>query len=114
MTHYKGKIQEREFRTYDDNGELLALIEDDGSSQDENDLTDVSFRRIKHIESVKEKGSSFGKPWKIKTSYLDHQTGNYISLLHTTISYNQYGLEKQREIIDSQGKRYASFIANIS
>lgn len=108
LTHYKGKIQEREFRAYDDNGELLILIEDDGSSKDENDLTDVNFRRMKQIESVKEKGPSFGKPWKIKTFYRDHQTGNDVPVLQTTISYDSHGFEKERETIDSKGRKYLS------
>jgi len=105
LSRYKGKIQERIFQTYDENGELQIYIEDDGSSEDENNLEDVEFRKIKSIESIKEKGPSFGKPWKIYDSYLDKISGNVVLLKKTIFSYDSKGCERQREIIDSQGKQ---------
>src|SRR5262249_46727298 len=41
---YNGRIQERRFFTYDDNGEIIASIEDNGSATEVSSLADVTFR----------------------------------------------------------------------
>lgn len=105
---YEGKIQERTFCTYDDNGELQTLIEDDGSGEEENHLQDVSFRKIKEIETVKEKGPSFGKPQKISEFYLNKQTGGRTLLKETFLTYDSQGCEREQKIIDSHGRSYVS------
>lgn len=109
LYHYEGKIQERIFRHYDDNGEVHTLIEDDGSSEEENNLHDVTFRKIKYIESVKKKGPSFGKPEVIVEFCRHKYSGESIFLRKTTFFYDEQGCEKKQVITDSQGKEYISF-----
>ena len=103
LCKYEGKIQERSFRTYDDNGQLQTLIEDDGSGENESDLQDVTFRKIKQIEAVTYAGASFGKPQRICEYYRDHQTGYPTFLRETLIAYDDKGCEKERKSYDSQG-----------
>ena len=98
----EGKILERTFCSYDDNGELKTLIEDDGSSEDPANLKDVHYRKIKRVTAVSEHCAAFGKPEKIKESYLD-ETGEEISLQETLISYDAKGCETTRKIFDSKG-----------
>jgi len=105
---YKGKIQERIFHTYDENGEVESLIEDDGSGEEVSDLQDVTYRKMKQIESVKATGPSFGKPEVIREFYRDKQTGESVLLRYTTLSYDIQGCEKEQVIVDSQGRRYVS------
>jgi len=102
LTQYDGKIQERKFCTYDDLGELSIIIEDDGSSRDENSLQDVTLRRIRRINPINEKGAAFGKPQKISEYYLDRQTGGEVFLKEIHLSYDGRGCERERKTIDSR------------
>jgi hypothetical protein len=94
---YQERIQERTFCTYDDNGQLKTLIEDNGSGEEESDLTNVTFRKIKQIESITKPQAAFGKPKKISEFYR-HQTGQTTLLKETIISYDTKGCENERSI----------------
>ena len=96
LCKYNGTIQERKFCTYDANGQLASLIEDDGSREDESDLKDVTFRRHKTIEMNTEPGAAYGKPKKI----IEYQ-GHEVPLKTTLINYDHKGCEIKREILDS-------------
>ncbi len=108
LCYYDGRIQERNFRSYDENGEVASIIEDNGSSDDVRDLNQVTYRNLRTIESIQEKGASFGKPWKIKEHYVDLATKQPIFLKETIYTYDDLGQEKEKTIIDSKGNRYAS------
>ena len=103
LCQYNGKVQERTFCTYDDNGEIQTLIEDDGSSAEENDLSDVTFRKIKHIQAVKEQGPSFGKPQKI-SAFMHQPQGEPLLLRETYLTYDEKGCEKERQVFDGKGQ----------
>jgi hypothetical protein len=70
MQSYDGKIQERIFYTYDDNGEIKSKIEDDGSSINTEDNEDVTYQRVTTILPVANpKTASYGKPREIIEGY---------------------------------------------
>lgn len=98
--HYDGIIQERLFTHYDGNGQPSLIIEDDGSSNKEDNLTNVTYRRSKVIYPVNAPGAAFGKPDKIEEYYLD---GTSKTLLRTThFAYNTNGKEISAKVYDSQ------------
>lgn len=101
LHHYDGRIQERFFYTYDDNGELQKSIEDNGSDEEENDLTDVTFRKVKTIEAVQDSTPAFGKPRKQTESYLLGEA--LIPLKTTEFFYDKHGNEIQQKISNSGG-----------
>lgn len=101
LCKYQGSIQERTFCTYDDNGEIVTLIEDDGSSEDPERLENVTYRKIKRITPVTLPCAAFGKPKKISESYLA-KTGEEILLKETYLAYDAMGCESEREVYDSQ------------
>ena len=99
---YQGKIQERFFWEYDVNGQVHISIEDDGSSKEVDDLTGVTFRRIKTIEAEQDsKLPSFGKPKCMEEFYLDN--GELILLKRTELFYDAQGNENGQKVYDSQG-----------
>lgn len=99
---YQGKIQERFFREYDDNGQVHISIEDDGSSQKVDDLTDVTFRRVKTVAAKRNsKLPSFGKSKRIVESYLDN--GQLIPLKQTEFFYDAQGNENGQKVYDGKG-----------
>lgn len=77
--HYNGKIQERIFRNFDENGQESSCIEDNGSREEAADLTDVTYRRVKITRACQQEGKpSFGKPQKIEEFYLNQESKELI------------------------------------
>jgi RHS repeat-associated protein len=100
---YNGVIKERIFRTYDSNGQLQSIIEDDGSAQNESLLNDVTYRKIKKIYAVTKEGTAaFGKPEKTVESYLDLKNKKLVTLNRTEFSYDQFGNEILKRVYDGQ------------
>jgi YD repeat-containing protein len=98
---YNGKIQERIFHVYDENGQLQLTIKDDGSGQQESDWTDVTFRRITAIQpEINPAISSFGKPQQILEAY--QTNGQITPLKRTELFYDASGNEIKRRIYNSQ------------
>ena len=98
LQSYNGKIQERTFYIYDDNGEIISQIEDDGSSADSNDLQDVTYRRINRINrQTIICWPSFGKPLHVFQDY--GANGNYKTLARKSLQYDSQG----REVVSSIG-----------
>lgn len=99
----KDVIQKRTFITYDDNGEIKAVTEDDGSSFFETDLKDVTYRKIKTICAEKDRALvSFGQPKQVTESIQDPATGKTSILRKTKIYYNQNGYEIKRIFFNSR------------
>lgn len=94
---YEGKIQQRYFYAYDDNGELQEAIEDDGSSNEINQFTDVTYRKIKTISPITTPGASFGKPSEIVESYWDPAKGKQFTLRKTIYEYNHNFINSKGE-----------------
>jgi RHS repeat-associated protein len=100
---YDGRIQERIFHEYDDNGQIKMTIEDNGSGETSNDLKDVTYRLVKKIEAETNHSLPFfGKPKQILCFYgLD---GKLVPLNKTVISYDSKGNESKKQIYDSKNK----------
>jgi len=102
LVSYLGKIQERRFCDYDENGQIIKMIEDDGSGEDENDLTDVIARKIVTIETCQNQGTAyFGKPKLKVTSYYDPASRCTRILNKTEYSYDSFGNEESKRYYDS-------------
>ena len=70
LTEEHGHITKRVFNAYDDCAGLIESIEDDGSSEDPSNLTDVTVQRIRRI-TPSEDLLTFGKPLEIFEAYYD-------------------------------------------
>ena len=103
LQNYDGQIQERKFYRYDESGQVILEIEDDGFSEEESDLTGVSYRKVKSIERVKSEGPFFGKPQK-EIEYTVDANFQPIPLKQTEYSYTQkdQGYEVEQKIYNSQ------------
>ncbi|CUI18108.1 rhs family protein (plasmid) [Candidatus Protochlamydia naegleriophila] len=101
---YDGKIQERTFYEYHPYGVLIQTIEDDGSSDKDFDLTDVTIRRVKKIEAdLRSRSPSFGKPLAIQESYQNHHTGGQLVNLKTVrFTYSPRGLVSCEKVYDAE------------
>jgi YD repeat-containing protein len=101
LESYDGKIQERIFHAYDDNGQIAMTIEDDGSALNEPDLTDITVRKITHIECVKHSGPSFGKPAQKSEFYINPHTGQTLLIKRTEYFYDEKGREIKQRVHDA-------------
>lgn len=100
---FNGVINRRKFIAYDDNGEVSETIEDDGSTADPDDLTNVTIRRIKRITAVELDGASYGKPKTIECYAL---MSSGLSLLNRMeYSYDEQGNEILATAYDSRGNQ---------
>lgn len=75
LTH--DKILHRTFTHYDSEGNLLRLVEDDGTKLDESDLTDVK-KRVIMTQSVRMGQVGKGLPYCIDALHLDLESGEEI------------------------------------
>jgi len=72
LTFYKGKCVEREFHDYDKNSILICTIADDGSSNDKEDLSNVTYRKVTEIEpQLNPKEDGLTLPRTICEFYID-------------------------------------------
>jgi RHS repeat-associated protein len=103
---YDGKIQEREFFEYDDNGQLKMAIEDDATGEEEWDLTNHTYRRIKYIQASFTCGPSYGKPQIVTEGYRDNTSGGFVLLKRTDYSYDERGNEIGQTVFLDNGLCY--------
>jgi YD repeat-containing protein len=98
MTCDGEKILTREFFEYNSDHILVQTIQDNGTTADPQDLTNVTQRKIKLI-TVKTSQPHLGFPEIIEERDLNHQL-----LRKTVLSYNARGKISSQEIYDSQGQ----------
>ncbi|MBA3722214.1 MAG: hypothetical protein H0W88_07425 [Parachlamydiaceae bacterium] len=105
IVEYEGKIQERIFKNYDNQGEIICLVQDDGSGENETDLKDVTWRLQKNIQRyTKSNHPSFGKPQE-QNEYCLNETTKKMSLTKKiAYFYDDRGNEIKRKIYNSQNK----------
>jgi RHS repeat-associated protein len=102
---YNGKIQERIFRDFDDNGQIRRIIQDDGSGLNSSDLTDVTYRKVKTIIKVKAKNTpAYGKPKKIVESNYDFNVGKLKPCKSIVFEYDKNGNEIEQTVLNSQNE----------
>lgn len=82
----------REFFDYDETTGCTLHIEDDGSGENLDDLTNVRFRKIKRQSS--KKGLFAGLPLEISQSGWDSSSREEKLIKRTEIEYDHYGFEK--------------------
>ena len=93
-----GAISLREFYEYDQNGVLVLQIEDDGSSPDKDDFTDVSERRVKRI--LPSSTFPIGLPLIIEEKFVDLATGYEDFIKRTVQTFTQEGWLSRKEVYD--------------
>ncbi|GAB4225537.1 MAG: hypothetical protein Tsb0021_00430 [Chlamydiales bacterium] len=94
-------IRIREFYHYDHNDSLIAKIVDDGSTQDQNNLQDVTERRITRI--TPRKVSPIGLPEVIQEFYFNLDTMEEVLLTETRRDYSIEGWLLWEQIFDPEG-----------
>jgi len=93
-------ILQRTFSRYDDNGVAIETIEDDGSSCQSEDLSDVTYRRITRIRPVVD-ASNFGLPAEVAHYYLDLPSKQEVLLNKVVYQYSREGWVTQEDHYDA-------------
>ncbi|MBI5345780.1 MAG: hypothetical protein HZB76_01365 [Chlamydiae bacterium] len=96
---HKNQIKKRFFYEYNQDQILVKEISDDGSSENKNDLSNVSFRHIKNF-TIKQDSPSMGLPIEIEEAYLDVSSNKTKLLKKEVIRYNAQGEIIQKDIFD--------------
>lgn len=96
-------ILTREFRHYDAYHNLIQVINDDGSSSQVDDLTDVTERKITHYV-LRQQQPFLHMPECIEVKYLDNHAEKLFQKTH--LAYDQWGNVIQEHVYDSE-ERYA-------
>lgn len=94
------KILKRQFFEYDADHLLICMLSDDGSSKDKENLTGVSYRRIKRIQPRQEV-PALGFPASIEERYLDLASGREELLNKTVFTYRSDSKLVRRTIYDA-------------
>ena len=103
LTLCSKQVKKRAFREYDINGQITELIEDDGSSCDKNDLSSISYRKIKTFYLEPDTTlASFGKPKIIYEDYIDPKSDQKIHLNRKEFTYDNKGYETSCRVYDSK------------
>ncbi len=96
------EIHFREFYKYDTNHILIEKIIDDGSSEDPDDLTFVTSRKIQKIQPKKQ-APALALPEIIEEIALDLSTGEEILISKVHLHYNAKAKVVQKDIYGSDG-----------
>jgi len=99
---FENNIFKREFYDYDENAVLILEMEDDGSSDNRDDLTNVTERHIQRITPQTE--SPVGLPKIIENKYLDLETGEECLLGKAVNKYCSEGRLKSKKLYDAKGE----------
>ena len=91
----------RDFYTHDQNAVLIRQVQDDGLSDDVNDLRGVTQRLITVIKP-KSSGAGLGLPSEIEERYLDLATNTENQLKRTVINYDDFGRRIQEDLYDAE------------
>ncbi len=91
----------REFSIYDDCNNLVQTISDDGSSEDKDNLSDVSQQTLKTY-TLRGSAPFLHMPEWIEETYLEN--GTYKLLKKSHLVYDEHGNIAQEEVYDAEGK----------
>lgn len=99
FTIYYGHTQLRNYYVYDDSGSLILEIEDDGISEDVNDLGRVTERKLtRYVNTL------CGLPVEIRESSLDLTSGSEKLIRRTINHYNERGYLAKQEFYGSDDR----------
>jgi len=100
LTKEGDKIILREFSLYDDCHNLIQTISDDGSSEDKNDLSNVTQRTLTTY-TLRQLAPFLHMPEWIEETYWEAGTEKPLKKSH--LIYDQHGNVAQEEVYDAQG-----------
>lgn len=101
LTKNDAHIILREFSIYDDCNNLVQTISDDGSSEDKDNLSDVSQRTLKTY-TLRRSAPFLHMPEWIEETYLEN--GTYKLLKKSHFVYDEHGNIAQEGVYDAEGK----------
>lgn len=107
FTYLESGICLREFYQYDQNAVLVRKIQDNGTSDSQQDLTKVTQRLITQV-IPKSSGAGIGLPKVIEERYLDLTTGKEQLLKKTELHYDHRAQVVQKDFYDSQNVLHCS------
>lgn len=107
LTGDEHRIYLREFRKYNADGLVVEIIQDDGSGQSSDDLTDVTTRTMKRIQP-RRVGPAIGLPDAVVEMYWDRATSSCRQLKRTQYRYNSSDLLEEETVYDADDQiRYS-------
>ena len=101
---FNGEIYIRQFYEYDEFGNLIRNIVDDGKSKDKNNLKDLRERKIFQSSYSRDMGS-FGLPISEEQLYLDLSSKKEKLFQKTLKTYDLKGQLIKEEVYDANGKK---------
>lgn len=88
------------FYVYDEQGLLVKTILDDGSHENQNDLSGVTARQIIEIEPCRQ-GAALGQPQVVENKYLNLETGEEVLIEKTVHTFSEKGELLQKSFYDA-------------
>ncbi|MCB1135206.1 MAG: RHS repeat-associated core domain-containing protein [Chlamydiia bacterium] len=95
-------VVSRKLYSYNSLGQQTEVIEDDGSSFNAKDLSNVTYRRVKRIEYTK--AAPAGLPLQVEEFYQDLQSGALVPLRTMRNTYDERALLVREETLDANGE----------
>ena len=83
-------ILQRVFHEYDDNGAIILSVEDDGSTEELDNLLGVTYRRITRVKN-RNYAPCVGLPEEVRHSYLDKNSNREILLDRVVYEHTREG-----------------------
>lgn len=96
-----GPCKLREFREYDDCNNLTCIIDDDGSKDNKDDLSDVTQRKITTY-ILRQTYPFLHMPEWIEVRYLEGGTEKLLTRTH--LNYDKYGNVNEEKVYDANGE----------
>ncbi|CRX37423.1 RHS repeat domain-containing protein [Estrella lausannensis] len=93
----------RQFFQYDENGLLIEAVTDDGQSDEKEDVSQISERKITRFKRNRGK-EAFGAIVESLETALDVGCGSEVFVKKTLFSYDHFGNLARQEVVDEEGK----------
>ncbi len=105
MTRANGEIIKRQFYQYNHFMAQVSVREDNGSSSDENDFSDVTCSMVQVNTLIEELTlPGFGKPQETIEGYLSPTTGEIVQLKRKVFTYGDYHQVTSETLYDADDK----------
>lgn len=100
---FNNTIRKRTFYEYNNDHILTIETEDDGSSQDKDNLTSVTERHLYRTHPILT-DAFYGMPEWIEESYIDLATKQEMPIVKTELKYYPNGKVKEKRVYNNQNK----------
>lgn len=101
----RGQTFQRHFYAHDECGQIVLHIEDDGSSDNWQNLENVTHRKIEQIK--RRKCYPFNLPESVRECYLEMATGAEKQLIRTEYEYDVQGRVTKQSVYDANDQLFA-------